>query len=291
MPGELTGGFACNIISDTRDAVHLVHDSSRDMLEKLEVESIGFGGHEIDRRDGAKNDDVSVNPSISLNTHSPVGVKTSVGLSHLIVDACFPDHGDEDVIGLPDDGNTLWRDLADDSDGDAGARERVTHVEVFWNPELFTKGAHFVLEKLPQGLDQLETLAVHHTSGETADIVVGFDCRRKLVETQRLDDVWVKGALGEILNLASIGCVLSCLLDLDGLFLEQVDKGATNDLPLRLGLSDTLEAVEEKLRSINDGQVNTEMFLKHVLDFLALVEAHHAVVDEDGMEPVALDSC
>lgn len=284
--GELTRRLACNVISDAGDAINLVHDPPRDVLQKLEVESIGLGGHEVDRRDGTKNDDVSVNTSISLNTHSSVGIKASVGLCHLVVDACFLDHGDEDVISLPDDGHALRRDLANDPDGNAWAWEGMTHVEVLWNTELFTKGADLVLEELSQRLDQLETLTVHHTSRETTDVVMRLDRRRELVEAQRLNDVWVKGTLGEELNLASIGGVLGCLLDLDGLFLEQVDESTTNDLPLRLRLSNTLQAVKEELCSVNDGQVDTEMFLKHVPDLLAFVETHHAVIDKDGMEPV-----
>jgi hypothetical protein len=76
----------------------------------------------------------------------------------LVVNACFLDHGDENVIGLPGDGHALRRHLSDDSDRDARAWEWMAHDKVVMDAKLPAKFSHLVLEKLPQGLDQLETL-------------------------------------------------------------------------------------------------------------------------------------
>lgn len=78
--------------------------------------------------------------------------------THLVVDTGLLDHGNEDVIGLLDDLNALRRDVADDSDRNTWARERVAHDQFLWDTQLAAKAPNFILEELPQGLDQLETL-------------------------------------------------------------------------------------------------------------------------------------
>lgn len=78
--------------------------------------------------------------------------------TYLVVDACFLDHGDEDVVGLPDNLNTLGGDVSDDSDGNARSWERMTHNQLLRDTQLAAKATDLILEKLPQGLDQLETL-------------------------------------------------------------------------------------------------------------------------------------
>lgn len=76
-------------------------------------------------------------------------------------------------------------------------------------------------------------------------------------------------------------------LDLAGFLLEDIDELATNELALLLGVVDTLQASQEFLGSINNGKVDTELLLENVLDDSALVQAHAAVVDQDGVETVA----
>ena len=108
-------------------------------------------------------------------------------------------------------------------------------------------------------LNQLQPLTVHHALRQTADIVVGLDGGRRAFEGNGLDHIRVQCSLKEPLNLAGIGCVLSRLLNPDGLLLENVDEGIANELALLLGVLDALEASEELLRRIYDREVDTEM--------------------------------
>lgn len=104
-------------------------------------------------------------------------------LTCLVIDACFPDHGDEDVISLPDDGDTLGGDLADDSDGNAGPGERVTRDQVFRNAQLSTKFPDFVFKKLSEGLNQLKALlllfelVIYHVQGLSWELLTPFIIR------------------------------------------------------------------------------------------------------------------
>lgn len=195
------------------------------------------------------------------------------------------------MISLTGDSHTLGGDLANDSDGDTGTGERVAHDEILVDAELTAKLTDFVLEQLAQGFDELEALAVHHAGGETADVVVGFDGGGGTLEAEGLDDVGVEGALEEVLDLAGVGGVLGGLFDSDGLLLEEVDEGAADDLALGLGLGEALEAAEEEVGAVDDGEVDAEVLLECLLYLLALVKTHDTVVNEDGVESVAYVMC
>lgn len=114
-------------------------------------------------------------------------------------------------------------------------------------------------------------------------------------------------SLKEPLDLAGVGSVLGLLLNALSLLLEQVDDcflsiphsttqkkdeweyghtGRANDLALLLGLKDTGKATQEQVRGIHNRQVDAQVLAQRRLDLLALVEAHQAVVDQHGVEPV-----
>ena len=63
-------------------------------------------------------------------------------------------------------------------------------------------------------------------------------------------------------------------------------QGVADKLPLLFGVRDALEALHEALRRVNDGEVDAEVLAEGLLDLLALVEAHEAMVDEDGVATV-----
>lgn len=92
----------------------------------------------------------------------------------------------------------------------------------------------------------------------------------------------VEGSLQEELDLAT-----ALGLDLLGLRLKDINELATNELALLLGVGLALETSQELLASIDHGKVDFELILENLLDKLALVETHAAVVNQDGMEAVA----
>lgn len=207
--------------------------------------------------------------------------------SYLIVDTSLPNHGDENVVSLPDNLDTLRRQVTNNSDADARAGEGVAHDELLVDAKLTTELADLVLEELSEGLDQLETLAVHHTGRQTTNVVVGLDGSGRALPAERLNQIGVKGALKEPFDLSSTVSVLGLFLNPDGFLLEQVDEGLANDLALGLGLSHASKTTEEKLSTVDNGKVNVEMLRQRLLDLRTLVETHQASVDKDGVESVA----
>ena len=123
-------------------------------------------------------------------------------------------------------------------------------------PSSAPERAHLVLEQLAQRLDELEV----HLLGQAADVVVALDGRRRPLERDALDHVRVQRALREELARSSI-----CL----GLFLEDLDELAADDLALLLGVGDARERVEEPLAGVDDAQVGLEGVAEQRLDLPA----------------------
>src|SRR5881398_2166228 len=96
----------------------------------------------------------------------------------------------------------------------------------------------------------------------------------------------VESALQEPFDLSGV-----LGLDLASLLLKDIDELSTNELALLLGVVDTLQASQEFLGSIDNGKVDTELLLENILHDSALIQAHAAVVDQDGVETVADSLC
>jgi hypothetical protein len=58
--------------------------------------------------------------------------------------------------------------------------------------------------------------------------------------------------------------------------------GSSDNLSLGLRLSDTGKTAEEKLGSVDNGEVDTQVLVKGFLDLLALVQAHQTLVNQDS---------
>ena len=132
-------------------------------------------------------------------------------------------------------------------------------------------------KELTKGLDQLES----HVLEQAADVVVRLDRRARALEADAFDHVRVERALEEPLDLA---LVRLGRVELGRLLLEHVDERVPDDLALLLRVLDTLEAGEEELGRIDDGQVHAEVLVEHDIYLRRLVATEHAVVDHDGVE-------
>lgn len=128
--------------------------------------------------------------------------------------------------------------------------------------------------------------------------MVGFDCRRRTLEADALNDIRIERPLEKPLDLSF--CLASlplCLLlfrlllcrcfDLCCLLLKDIDEGITDDLPLLLRILNTLQPLEEEVGCVDDGEIDSKVFIQHLVDLLALVGAEDAIVDHDGMEAIA----
>ena len=81
--------------------------------------------------------------------------------SHLIIDASFLDHGNENVVSLSDDLHTFRGYLSQNSNGDSRSGERVAHNEVLVDTELAAERAYFVLEKLEQAVSRSTDMCIY----------------------------------------------------------------------------------------------------------------------------------
>lgn len=96
----------------------------------------------------------------------------------------------------------------------------------------------------------------------------------------------IEGTLKEPLNLSrALG------FNFLRLVLEDVNELPSNELALLLGVVNTLETSKEFIASIDDSQVDTELRLKNLLDLLALVQSHAAIVHKDGVESISNGFC
>lgn len=96
----------------------------------------------------------------------------------------------------------------------------------------------------------------------------------------------IEGTLEEPLDLS-----VALGLNLARLILENVNELAADELALLFGVVHALKTSEELLPGVNDRQVDSKLLLENLLDLLALVQSHAAVVDENGVESVANGLC
>ena len=78
---------------------------------------------------------------------------------------------DDDPVGLAQRVEPLGRDLADDPDGEARARERLAQDHRLGQAQLQADLADLVLEQVAQRLDELEA----QVGRQAADVVMGLD--------------------------------------------------------------------------------------------------------------------
>ena len=97
----------------------------------------------------------------------------------------------------------------------------------------------------------------------------------------RLDDVGIDRALAEELDVAVL------LLEIARRVGEDLDELAADDLALLLRIRLALRLVEEALLAVKRDEVHAELALEDLLDHLAFVQTHAAVVDENADELLA----
>ena len=185
---------------------------------------------------------------------------------------------DHDGVSLLERRAVLRIDLAKDSDGEAGTREGVTPDAVLLDAKGDAELSHLVLEKLPQGLDELEL----HGRGQTANVVVSLYGGGRPLVGDALDDVGVQRALQqEVAGMAELS------LDLVSLLLEHIDEGGANDFPLLLRIGHPLEQAEEPIGRVHALEVDPAVPPEALQHRLCLVLAEAAVVHQDGVEAVS----
>ena len=163
------------------------------------------------------------------------------------------------------------RDLPDHPDGEPGAGKRLPVDHVVGQAQLLPRYPHLVLEKLPEGLDELQP----HPLWQAADVVMALDGGRGPLERDALYHVRIERALGEVSHVAKF----------QGLFLENLDECPADDLTLPLGIPHALQGGQEPLFPVDVLDVQVKPVLEKVEHFLGFVLPEHAVVHEDAGQP------
>ena len=164
----------------------------------------------------------------------------------------------------------LWRDVTQDTDGEARTREGMAGDEMLRHTELTTHTTHLVFE---QPLQRLAELQAHLLRQATNVVVTLNDLTR---DVQRLDTIGIDCTLRQPLGIG----------DLLRLGIEHLNEIAADDLTLLLRIGDTSQVSEELLAGIDSDHVETQhLIVVHHLTELVLTE--HTVIDEDTGEAVA----
>ena len=284
MCSGFLGTLGLTVVDNAANTVDLVHNAPRHALQELAIEGVPICSHEIRRLHRPECNNLVMHPLITHNTHRLDRQQRRKRLADVPVQPGLLDLFDENVVGLARNADLLARNLAKDADRDTRTGEGVAPDKLLVDAKLDAQGADFVFEELAQGFDELEV----HVCRKATDVVVRLDGLGRALEGERLDDVWVQGALEEPFNLACVGRVVGCFGNLLCFLLEDLDESVADDFALLLRVvGDALEAAEEEIGGVDDGQIDTQALLERLLDLLGLVQAQHTVVDHDGVEAVA----
>src|SRR5216683_4551397 len=92
----------------------------------------------------------------------------------------------------------MWTgNFPEQPDGQPWPRKRVFHQNFFRQAQLLANPANLVLEEIPQRLDQRE----RHFFRQSADVMVGFNRRRRPFDGDRLDHVRIESTLYQVTDL------------------------------------------------------------------------------------------
>jgi hypothetical protein len=123
-------GLARQVVLHTTNPINLIHNPSRDPLQKLPIEAEDVRRHEIRRLHGSQRNHLLMHTLVSHDTDGLDGQQSRKRLADLVVQARSSDLFDEDVVCLSCDGYLLTGHLAQDTDSDSRTRERVAHHKV-----------------------------------------------------------------------------------------------------------------------------------------------------------------
>lgn len=266
--------LASAVVEHAVDALDLVDDTARDLLQDIPRERRALGGHEVAREDGSERDGMVVRPAVAHDADASHVRERGEVLAERLVDAGLGDLFAIDGVGLLHNLDLLRCDLADDADAETGAGERLTIDEMLGDAKLAAGLSHLILEQEAQRLDNLlEVDAVR----QAADIVVALD-DGGLAETA-LNDVGINRPLHEEIDLA----------DLLRFGFKNTDEFLTDDLALLLRFCHSLEFFIETLLGVDADKVQVVRAFRaeHGLDLVSLVLSEEAVIDKDARQLLA----
>ena len=179
-----------------------------------------------------------------------------------------------DVVGGTQELQALGSDFPRDAHRQARTGERLSGDQAIVDPHEAANGAHFVLEELAQGFDQVHVEVFR----QAPHVVVALDdgCVAA-VHVDRFDHIGIERALPQKTGVAKALRLLA----------KDLDEIVTDALALELGILHASQALEETFRGIDHGQVQAQVLAELGLDQIALAVPQKAVVDEDAVQAIA----
>ena len=175
--------------------VDFIDDAAGDFIEHVVWDARPVGGHEVGGGDAAESEGVIVRTEI---THDADGAGRGQHGKILIdgaIESSIRDLFAIDGVGIAENVELFFGDLAHDADGEAWAWEWLAPNEIIGEAELEPELEHFIFEEHAQRFDEPFEI---DNCWQTADVVVALD--DGCVAAATLDDVWIDGTLCEIID-------------------------------------------------------------------------------------------
>src|SRR5699024_7235616 len=162
-------GLTGNIVDDTVDTLDLVDDTGGNTVQYVIGDTGPVSSHKVAGSNSAEGQRIIVGAAVAHNAHG-----AGVGkYGEILVDVLVLTGGGDllpvDGVGVPEGIQLLLGQIADHTDGQAGAGEGLAHDQVLGQAQLAAQLTHLILKQQPQGLDDL--LEVHIVR-QTTHVVV-----------------------------------------------------------------------------------------------------------------------
>src|ERR1044071_5406126 len=162
----------------------------------------------------------------------------------------------------------LFGDLAQYSDGETRAGERMSPEKIFGDPHVAAYRTNFVFEKLPERLDEGQV----HTLGQAPHVMVTFDYGGRPAHGDGFDNVRVQSALDQIFDSAQ-----PVRFPLENLY-----KNPADDPPLLLRIDDAFQRAEKLIRGLDADHVEAHLLPEQRASGFELTLLEKPCIHEDA---------
>ena len=129
-------GLGGDVVADAVDVLHLAYDAVGHLVQQLIGQAGPCGGHEILGLHGTQGQRIVVGTLVAHDAHAAQVGQHGKELAGGAVKARQLHLLAEDGVGIPQDGQLLLGDIADHTDGQAGAREGLTPHQLVGQAQL-----------------------------------------------------------------------------------------------------------------------------------------------------------
>src|SRR6201996_1818051 len=146
------GRLGRDVVDHPVDAAHLVDDAGGGTGQEAVLEGIIIRRHAVGGGDGAQGTDMVIGTAVAHHAHGLDREQHGEGLPDLVVQAGLADLVQIDDVGLAQDLELVFGDLARNADGQARPRKGMAADERRRQTQLAAQRAYLILEQLAQRL-------------------------------------------------------------------------------------------------------------------------------------------